>query len=577
MITSTDALGYVTTYTYDETGNVLTRTDPAAPGEDGVANVERTTRWQWDAANRMLSETDAAGTVTQYAYNVDGSVAAISTLWQDELGADQSRKEASYSYDAFGNIQEAQDANNNPTTYVYDDNGNVIEQRVENGNKDQRTTYSYNSINQRVAVTEHLSDTESFTTRMAYDANGYQSLMIDANGVPTVYFRNNNGEVLFEVDALGNAIGYEYDDNGNVIEMRRYANKFPAIGKVSANELPPGVTDGIFLNEQPSPLAKSSADQLTQYQYDARNLLSKTTDAVGTVSTYTYDAVGNLQTSSRQGLNEAAYLTSYTHDLRDQLTLKVGEQGEQVRLAYDALGNIIESEQNQVTTTYTYDSLNRLSEEITARYDITSKTGPKGAEVETTLASQINTTNNRCDIFGNLTSVTKEQTNLRIPIEGDPTSGLVNGLVSSGPITTSFTSFTYDSLNRVTGRRAGGNANSEIMRYDQLGNVVSMQSAEGGTQHFEYDAIGRITRSMSEAGYITTYAYADRDNLASESVYGAAYQFNGAIPAVLSQDIPRDKSYTFDALNRVAKATDTANVTTCYYYDDITAVRLKVR
>jgi YD repeat-containing protein len=541
LITSTDALGYVTMYTYDETGNVLTRTDPAAPGEDGVANVERKTEWQWDAANRMLSETDAAGTVTQYAYNVDGSVAAITTLWQDELGAAQSRKEASYRYDAFGNIQEARDANNNPTTYVYDDNGNVIEQRIENGNNDRRTSYSYNSINQQVAVTEHLSDTEPFTTRMAYDANGYQSLMIDANGVPTAYFRNNNGEVLFEVDALGNAIGYEYDDTGNVVELRRYANTFPAVGKVSANALPPGVAEGIFLTDQPYLLAKSSADQVTQYQYDARNLLSKTTDTVGTVTTYTYDAVGNLQTSSRQGLNEAAYQTRYTHDLRDQLTLQAGEQGEQVRLAYDALGNVIESEQNELVTRYTFDVRN---------------------QVKTAIDPAQNTQSYDYDVFGN---VTRAEDELGVTL------------------------YRYDALNRLQsevsarGYALANEAGTSLLTsqqqeviytqwatqfaYDAVGNLLSVTRPNNQVVRYQYDALGRNMATRSALGELVVQRFDAVGNLTQKITYDHGYAVGEFTPRV--SDVGETTTYACDDLNRLDTVSDNAGVVTRYGYDDI--------
>jgi RHS repeat-associated protein len=87
---------------------------------------------------------------------------------------------------------------------------------------------------------------------------------------------------------------------------------------------------------------------------------------------YTYDALGNLKNVNQQGSNVAnARTRSFTYDSLSRLTQAQNPESGTISYSYDANGNLTSrtapspnqpaSGTAQVTTTYTYDALNRLT------------------------------------------------------------------------------------------------------------------------------------------------------------------------------------------------------------------------
>ncbi|MBH8608581.1 RHS repeat domain-containing protein, partial [Thermoactinomyces sp. CICC 10521] len=90
--------------------------------------------------------------------------------------------------------------------------------------------------------------------------------------------------------------------------------------------------------------------QMTSYEYDALDQLTKETRPDGTVIEYTYDEVGNRLTQKvTQGGNSTT--TTYTYDDADQLTSVNG-----TNYTYDANGNLT----SDGSKTYVYDAANHL-------------------------------------------------------------------------------------------------------------------------------------------------------------------------------------------------------------------------
>ena len=111
--------------------------------------------------------------------------------------------------------------------------------------------------------------------------------------------------MIDQVDPLGQATHYEYDDNGNVTEKT--------------------VT------------GSGAADVVTTYTYTEKfNQLASVKDAMGNETDYTYDANGNLLTTT-----DALGNTVTNHyDAHGQLTSMTDANGGTATYSYDAYGNL---------------------------------------------------------------------------------------------------------------------------------------------------------------------------------------------------------------------------------------------
>ena len=97
MLTQTDALGNVTSLSYD--ANTADLTDMTIPGQG-------TTSYAYDAEGNLISLTGPEGTIATYTYDNNG----------DELSET--------------------DPNGVTTSYTYDSNGNQTEQQLQLGQSD---------------------------------------------------------------------------------------------------------------------------------------------------------------------------------------------------------------------------------------------------------------------------------------------------------------------------------------------------------------------------------------------------------------------------------------------------------
>jgi RHS repeat-associated protein len=301
----------VTYTTYDAVGNVLTVTEP-----DG-----NTTTDVYDADNRKIMETDAAGDVTMWAYDGVGNVITMTAPTSNVTNN---------TYDADNRVINVTDGGGTVASYTYDAVGNQLTRTDGNGNT---TTTTYDAIYRITQVTDPLGE----NTTYSYDPVGNILKTSDRNGSVTTYAYDAINRCTNITDALGNVTQYRYDHVGNVT----------------------GLTD-----------ANSHA---TTYGYDGVNRLIVEAYADGHSRTYTYDFVGNLTSRTDQNgvttnynYSDLYFLTSrvypsstdtFTYDLSGRMlsaTRTAGSFTWPVTFTYDGANRVLTDVQNGQTVGYSY-------------------------------------------------------------------------------------------------------------------------------------------------------------------------------------------------------------------------------
>jgi len=322
QIAKTDALGRITEYDYDDLDRLLTTTY--------ANNAVMTTTY--DPLGRVIAEKDLAGNTTNYEYDALGRLTAV---------IDALNQRTEYKYDLVGNLIEQKDANGNITKFEYDSLrrlkatilpggqrnetihdkiGNLIKVTDFNG---AVTTYKYNERNW---LTEKSFSDSTPTETFTYTLTGELATVIDNRGV-TNYVYDERDRLISRTEPDNRTISYSYDKASNILTLT----------------VPSGTTN---------------------YTYDKLNRIDTVKDADNGVTDYDYDAVGNLiKTVFPNGVTE-----NQQYDLLNRLTYLENRNSTGIISSYtytlDAMGNRVKVVENDGRTAeYTYDNLYRLTQE----------------------------------------------------------------------------------------------------------------------------------------------------------------------------------------------------------------------
>ena len=226
----------ITTFTYDDNGNKLTKSiDNDA---DGEANEISTYTYDTDGNNLAASyDTDADGEANAihiYTYDTDGNNLATS---YDTDADGEANRITIYTYDTDGNNLAASydtDADgeaNEISTYTYDTDGNRLTRGYDSngdGEANEVNTYTYDTDGNRLTRGyDSNGDGEPNTIRIyTYDTDGNNlatSYDTDADGEPNTiriytYDTDGNNLASYDTDADGEAneiSTHTYDTDGN--------------------------------------------------------------------------------------------------------------------------------------------------------------------------------------------------------------------------------------------------------------------------------------------------------------------------------------------------------------------------
>ncbi len=317
-VSLTDPMGGVTHFSYDPDGNLQTVTDPS-----GVVVGE----YSYDSSGKMTKSQKA-----DIAYGPDGGLASITQ---------QNGSKTSYAFDADQNAVESivTDTAGNSIRYTYDNQLRILSQSSDGST----TTYTYDEEGRMAS-----SVTDGQTTTYTYDEhdNLICTTSPDGSTQESLYYYGDistagysYGDLIREKDAEGNYTYYNYDTHNNVT--------------ITAKLKP--LEGGQTVPESYLPTSDQSLFEVTANTYQ-RGLLVGSEDRENNITeSYTYDDSGNLiqqtTTKPKEGAQEAKARSG-------------GEmETETVTYTYDAMGRVLTSTKDGKTTSYIYDAAGRTLKE----------------------------------------------------------------------------------------------------------------------------------------------------------------------------------------------------------------------
>jgi RHS repeat-associated protein len=609
----TSPAGRITTYGYDDAGELTSRVDPSgnatggtpsdyttAYAYDGSGNRISaqhldggTTQVAYDALNRPIQWTDADSHSTTASYDANGNLAqrtdalshtvgyAYDNLDQLTSDTDELNKTTSYTYFPSGQLASVTTPLGNKTTYALDDDGRVtsmVEPRgnISGGTPSQYTwTYGYDGAGNRTSVTDPLShqtaysydelnnvtqttDANSHTTGFSYDVmNRLWKVTPPAAGnsgtLDTVYSYDADGNLANRVDPNGNSTSWSYDLDGLQTQKTAPVGIWnytrDANGNLKSVETPVGSA------------TTTSGDGTIGYGYDRMNRLtsvtySDTTPAIGR----SYDGAGRLT-----GMTDGSGSVAYSYDNGDRLTDVTRTGGGAglngtLHYGYDAAGQITgRTYPDSTSTSATYSDDGQLASVVSGGNTTSFSYDAAGNLAATTNPSGNGYSENRTyDRAGRLTGVdnTKSGTSLSKftwtrDAVGNPT--LVDALRAG---TDTYDGYQYDARDRLTTACYG------------IASTATDCTGAANAIAYSYDKVDNLTQqirsgSVSNTGTMS-YSYNGADQLTSSTKSGVttnySYDANG------NETSDGTSSFTYNLENELGSST-TAGVTTSYSYD----------
>ncbi|MDY6822589.1 MAG: hypothetical protein SWH68_02140 [Thermodesulfobacteriota bacterium] len=162
------------TYTYDSLGRKQTETLHRRTSPTNPALLSLTTTYEYDTLGRVIRVTDADGHISETIYDANGKVHQTKVHHKQPDGSFDVRTYVTRTYDAADRMISETDIYGNTTTYDYDAAGNLIQTTDANGNA---MRFEYDPLGRKTRDTTPLE----YETQYQYDANGNLTHLTDAN------------------------------------------------------------------------------------------------------------------------------------------------------------------------------------------------------------------------------------------------------------------------------------------------------------------------------------------------------------------------------------------------------------
>ena len=479
----------------DRHGNTIELVRGAGAGnveilERIIAPNGETISLQYDAQNRIRSVTDFAGRTTLYEYDPAGRLESVT----DPAGG-----VTSYGYDDQHRLTTITDARGILViTKEYDAAGRVIRETFPDS---AEVLYSYLTANATDPTTPVL-----------------QTQVTDPLGHTTTYRFAATGELTDVTDALGQTVSFEID---------------PVSGRYHEREGTAGC----------SVCGSGSGDE--SYEYDDQGRLTKVTDALGHITSFTYPAVGEVPETVTDALSRT---TTFTQNAVGDVTEVTDPAGKVWHFTYDTAGRLLtRTNLNQRTTTFAYGEDGRLETVTDALSRTTQFSYDAAGRLASTRAPDGTTEYLAYDALDRITSVENALGHLT-RFAYDAVGNLLAISDSKGNATT----FEYDDLSRPL-HEIAPDGSARVFEYDLNSNLESLTDRNGHTATFTYDSLGRPRDALYEDGTALRYEWdpAGRLLAADDFAGGRVERTYDVLGRLISEISPTGSfSYAYDALGR---------------------------
>ncbi len=510
---------------YDGNRNIKT-------SSQGTENSPRTTTHTYDGYNRVLTTTDPMANVTTYQYDANGNqtLKKINGELTDVTGGS-------------GNVRLYE------ATSVFDDMDRKTQDQVKHFKSDQsqigdgvaltQTEYTDNS------QVEQVTDDNGHETNLAYDTANRVATVTDAKSNTVTYGYDLNSNVISETevdrsdlggsfdqtivteyafdgldriirveDALGNVVDYKYDSRSNqttVLDALRSSQSSPGNEvRYAYDGLNRLVLTTRILTSDGTGATSATDTIVTGQAWDDSSRLISQTDDNGNVTTYGYDALDRLETTTFADQST----TSSTFDTHDnQLTMTDG---------------------NGTVVTWGYDLLNRRT------------------TTSVSLASGIVGTTCETFAYDGLSRIVRAEDNDSVVTQGidslsSPTSETIGWNTTATCTDSAGTAVTirvFDGVGNLTSLTyPGGRAVTQT--FDVLDRPGTISDGSGTVATYQYLGPGRVTRRDFGNGTRLNYQYDG-----AKRVVGTTHTkiSNGAILD--------DRSYIWDGMSNKTRRRD---------------------
>lgn len=366
-----------------------------------------------------------------------------------------------------------------------------------------------------------------YKTNYEYDIQNNLTKVTDSQGHVTQIWYDSAGRKLKMNDPDMGVWTYEYDVLGNLIKQADAKGQILTFAYDPLNRLTGKLANGQIL-------ATYIYDDITKENCVGR--LSKITDQSGSTEFF-YDKLGR-EVKSTKTVGTTPYSVERAYDTLDRLLTLKYPDGEVVHYSYDVNSGLLEKVSNSTDTINYVNSIdyNAQGQIKTIRYgNGTSTNYTYGQDLRLSRiltrdegrGANLQDLNYIFDKNGNITTLTD---NLRSNIR----------------------TYSYDELDRLTqaqnvpSPQGGGSAGSSLSYTDF---------------NYQYDSIGNMTYK-SDVGVMTYGVAAGPHAVTTAGGYNYSYDANG------NQISGKNKTFEYDAENRLAKVTTSGQVTTFVYDGD---------
>ncbi|MBI1746624.1 MAG: hypothetical protein HYR55_08555 [Acidobacteria bacterium] len=511
MTSKRDPRGVITNYEYDAQGNLLRMTEAVGQPEvrslsyeyDAFGFVSRivypdgsSERFTYNALGKVLTRTDGLNNVTSYTYD---------SLGRTQCQTDPNNHSTCYEYDVLNRATAIIDPQSNRAVLAYDAVGNAVSLT---NSVAEISRFTYDTFHRLLTITDPLGNVTTYT----YDSHGNRTSRLDPNG-KIVFFKYDAldrqirtiqkvGEILDRItandavteitfDAIGNRTSLK-DANGNLTRF-----EYDALQRLTREIRPNGLSLTHSYDEVSNRLRTLRSDGYARtLLYDRLSRVTQESDTIGAITRNGYDAMNRRITATDGNSN----LSRYAYDLAGRLTSTTDPLGRVFRFEYDGIGNVLRlTDREGRIRSHTYDELDRL------------RTITDALNNTVTLAfDAIGRIVSFRDGNGNVTAFTYSGAGRRritrhvyadgrfMQVEFDGVGNVVNR--TDGAAIT----YAYDDLNRLI-RRSYPSGSPDVFTYDKGGRMLTATNADA-TVTFAYDSVDRLTQTVQNAATLS-YSY----------------------------------------------------------------------